>query len=150
MGQGASRKRCKPGLVILPRSGRWRRMKASLAWWTPRPTWLNMAKRSLFGLAPRYSSSKATAFIRVSRFAVSTCRRSQAASAPNFPLGQTPAASSSFRMWWVCSMVPALPRCRSRRDLPSVCQSFVTTAKVLTPLPSLKRSPWAERIRIAR
>lgn len=125
-------------------------MKTSRAWCTTRPTWLNMANRSRLGLALRYSLSRATAFINTSKLWVSTWSLNQAASAPNFPLGYTEAASSSFSIWCVCSTVPALPLCHSKSALPSVSQSLVTTAKVFTPFPSLNSSPWVERIRMAR
>jgi len=56
-------------------------------WLTTRPNWVNTAKRSRLGRAWRNSFGKAAALSSSSRLQVSTWNRSQAASAPNLPLG---------------------------------------------------------------
>ncbi len=53
----------------------------------PRPNCVNTTNRSRFGRAWRSAGSNPAAFSSSNRLSVSTCSRSQAAFAPNLPLG---------------------------------------------------------------
>ena len=103
------------------------------------PTWLTIASRSLFGRAWQYPSPSAVAFINTSRLLVSTCSRSQAAFAPNFPLGYAPPSSSSTTRW-LCSTVPALPRGHSNSSRPSASRRSPPRA-TSPPAPSANNAP---------
>ena len=111
------------------------------AWWTIRPAVLKIRKRSRFGRAVEYSSGSAMRLRAVIKLWVRIDMRNHAALAPKRPHGNTPAASSFFRMSWIASIVPAFSRCHYKRVLAFHSHRFVITAKYLCSLPSANSSP---------